>query len=121
MSETERERNESGQYRETITLDAVLSVFDDVEGPVITSSDVAKALDCTTEAARIKLKRLEDRGQLKSRRTGRTSVYWVVESKSKPDYLKSFGKYAGTDMRESVEQVGEQMDRDFRERVDERP
>jgi hypothetical protein len=75
-----RERDDSGQYTETVTLDAVLGVFDQVRGPVITSSDVADALDCTTEAARQKLGQLTDRGDLDRRKTGRTTIYWRAES-----------------------------------------
>lgn len=73
---SERERSESGQFVETVTLEGVLDVFDRVRGPVITSSDVADALDCTTEAARQKLTRLYDRGEVDKRKTGRTVVYW---------------------------------------------
>jgi hypothetical protein len=43
---------------------------------VVTSSDVADALDCTTEAARQKLTRLYDRGEVDKRKTGRTTVWW---------------------------------------------
>ena len=71
-----RERDDSGQYVETVDLEGVLAVFDAVDGPVITSSDVSEALDCTTEAARQKLKRLVDEGTLQRRQTGRTMVYW---------------------------------------------
>lgn len=71
-----RERDDSGQYTETVDLKSVLDVFDAVDGPVITSSDVSEALDCTTEAARQKLKRLVDDGTLQRRQTGRTMVYW---------------------------------------------
>lgn len=71
-----RERDESGKYSETVTPDAVLSVFDEVEGPVITSTDVSEALDCTTEAARRKLKQLVNDGTLARRKSGRTVLYW---------------------------------------------
>lgn len=53
-----RERSESGEFIETITPEAVLSVFDRVMGPAITSADVSNELDYTTEAARQKLRRL---------------------------------------------------------------
>jgi hypothetical protein len=79
-----RKRDNTGQYTETVTLDAVLGVFDQVRGPVVTSSDVADVLDCTTEAARQKLARLEDRGEVESRKTGRTKVYWRTESAASP-------------------------------------
>jgi len=72
----DRERTDAGTYTETVTLAAVRDVFDAVRGPVVTSSDVADALDCTTEAARQKLTRLYDRGEVAKRKTGRTVVYW---------------------------------------------
>jgi ribosomal protein S25 len=75
-----RERSESGHYVETVTQDRVLDVFDDVEGPVVTSSDVAESLDCTTEAARRKLQSLYDEGVLDRRKTGRTLIYWRTEA-----------------------------------------
>lgn len=71
-----RERNDAGQFTERVTLEAVLGVFDQVRGPVVTSSDVADALDCTTEAARQKLTRLYDQGRVDRRKTGRTTVWW---------------------------------------------
>ncbi|ELY66733.1 hypothetical protein [Natronococcus jeotgali] len=74
-----RERDDTGQYVETVGLEDVLQVFDDVRGPVVTSSDVADALDCTTEAARQKLTRLYDRGVVDKRKPGRTVVYWRVD------------------------------------------
>lgn len=76
---TDRERTESGQFAETVTLDDILGVFNQVRGPVITSSDVADALGCTTEAARQKLTRLYDRGRVEKRKTGRTTIYWRTE------------------------------------------
>jgi len=75
----DRERTEAGTYAETVTLDAVRDVFDAVRGPVVTSSDVAEALECTTEAARQKLTRLYDRGEINKRKTGRTVVHWRIE------------------------------------------
>ena len=80
----DRKRSESGQYVETVSLDDVLGVFEEVRGPVITSSDVAEQLECTTEAARQKLTRLYDRGQVDKRKTGRTTVWWLVEKVNVP-------------------------------------
>jgi hypothetical protein len=71
-----RERSDSGTFVETVSLEDVLGVFDAVRGPVITSSDVADQLDCTTEAARQKLTRLYDQGKVDKRKTGRTVVWW---------------------------------------------
>jgi hypothetical protein len=74
-----RERDESGRYVETVGESDVLAVFDRVDGPVITSSDVSDALDCTTEAARQKLARLVDAGTLSKRKTGHLVVYWRAD------------------------------------------
>ena len=75
-----RERNESGRYVETVGNEDVLETFDTVDGPVITSTDVGEHLECTTEAARQKLKQLVEAGALARRRTGRTFIYWRVET-----------------------------------------
>jgi len=75
----ERERDETtGLYAEKAPLDAVLDVFGRVRGPVVTSSDVAEHLDCTTETARRKLKELYDQEVVDKRTTGRTTVWWVT-------------------------------------------
>lgn len=75
-----RERTKDGTFQETVTLGAVLDVFNSVRGPVITSSDVSDALECSTEAARQKLARLYDRGDVDRRKTGRTVVYWRTDT-----------------------------------------
>ncbi|MFY4815019.1 hypothetical protein ACOJIV_20340 [Haloarcula sp. AONF1] len=77
-----RERNDSGRYVETVALDDVLDTFDAVEGPVITSTDVSEHLECTTEAARQKLKSLVEDGTLARRRTGRSFVYWKIDDEA---------------------------------------
>lgn len=74
-----RDRNEQGEYAETVTERRVVGVFDRVNGPVITSSDVADALSCSSEAARRKLSGLYERGVLGRRKTGRTLIYWLIE------------------------------------------
>lgn len=121
----ERARNERGQYAETVTAERVLSVFEQVDGPTITSTDVADTLGCSTEAARRKLTALSESGRVDRRKTGRTTIWWRVDSSETPvadhdrerDYLKSFGKYEGTNLAESVETVSERLDRDLRERL----
>ena len=93
---SERERSDAGTFVETVTLEDVRGVFDAVRGPVVTSSDVADALECTTEAARQKLRRLVDRGELEKRKTGRTVIYWKAtgeeaESRRESDPSGSVG------------------------------
>ncbi|MFC7189408.1 hypothetical protein ACFQL7_05815 [Halocatena marina] len=53
-----RKHGETGDFIETVTLDAVVGVFDTMAGPAITSSDVADSLGCTPETAREKLTEL---------------------------------------------------------------
>jgi hypothetical protein len=72
------ERDDSGRYAETVALDDVLGVFETVAGPVVTSGDVADALDCSRETARRKLHTLEERGRVASRPTAGRVVWWTV-------------------------------------------
>lgn len=74
-----REREDTGRYSETVTLDDVLGVFRLVDGPVVTSGDVAEALACSRETARRKLRALEERGDVASRKTAGRVVWWVVD------------------------------------------
>jgi len=77
-----RERNDTGEYTETVTLDDVLSVFDAVPGPVVTSGDVADAVECSRETARRKLHGLEARGDVMSRKTAGRVVWWLVDDQT---------------------------------------
>ena len=74
----ERRRDDQGQFVETADRGAVLSVFDAVEGPVVTTTDVSDVLGITTEGARRKLNELVTDGPLRRRKTGRTVVYWKM-------------------------------------------
>ncbi|MCU4717109.1 hypothetical protein [Halapricum hydrolyticum] len=75
----ERVRDEDGQFVEKADRQAVLSVFDAVAGPVVTTTDVSDVLGVSTESARQKLNGLVEQGDLRRRKTGRTVVYWQVE------------------------------------------
>jgi len=77
-----RDREDSGQYTETVTLDDVLGVFETVDGPVVTSGDVADALDCSRETARRKLRQLDEQGRVAGRKTAGRVVWWVVDESS---------------------------------------
>ena len=74
-----REREDTGRYTETVTLDDVLGVFETVDGPVVTSGDVADALDSSRETARRKLRTLEEQGRVANRKTAGRVVWWVVD------------------------------------------
>ena len=71
-----REHGESGEFVETVTLEDVVGVFEMVRGPVITSRDVADALDCSIESARQKLTRLHDQNRIERRKLGKRRVVW---------------------------------------------
>jgi len=73
------EREDSGRYAETISPGDVLGVFGTVDGPVVTSGDVADALDCSRETARRKLRTLEEWGRVASRKTAGRVVWWLVD------------------------------------------
>lgn len=73
-----RNRDERGQYTEEVTLDDVLAVFDAVDGPVVTSGDVASATGCSDDSARRKLDQLHDRGRVGRRKTAGRVVYWLL-------------------------------------------
>jgi hypothetical protein len=75
----ERLRDENGQFADAIESADVLAVFDAVDGPVVTSTDVADVLGSTTEAARQHLNDLVSAGELRRRKTGRTVVYWQTD------------------------------------------
>jgi len=78
------EREDTGRHTERITLDSVLGVFETVEGPVVTSDEVADALDCSRETARRKLRTLDDQDSIASRKTVGRVALWVVDATDSP-------------------------------------
>lgn len=58
----------------------VLGVFDVVDGPVVTTGDVARELGCSRETARRKLDELHDRGRVGKRKTAGRLVYWKLDA-----------------------------------------
>jgi hypothetical protein len=80
-----KERGGTGQYVETTTLDAVLGVFEDVRGPVVTSADVADALDCSRDTARRKLAELHREGEVDRRETAGRVVWWLPDGETAVD------------------------------------
>ena len=72
-----RERTESGQYAETVTIDRVRRVFSSVDGPAVTTADIAAELGVTAEAARRKLNELHSREMLGKRKTAGRNIYWL--------------------------------------------
>ena len=122
MTRAERERDQQGQYVETITAERVVGVLADADVPFMATGDVADALGCSREAARLKLTDLADEGHVERRNVrGAVVVWWLADEEGSGldrdrEYLKSFGKYAGTNVAETAAAVAERFDRDLRER-----
>ena len=72
-----RERDESGQYVEQVTLDSVLTVFEDAEVPVLTASEVAEELNCSRPSAYNKLESLVEQGDLRKKTVGARAVVYI--------------------------------------------
>jgi len=73
-------RDEDGRFTEQVALLDVLDVFDTVDGPVVTSGDVASVTGCSGDSARRKLGRLHDQGRLGRRKTAGRVVYWRLDA-----------------------------------------
>jgi response regulator of citrate/malate metabolism len=73
----ERERDDSGQYTEQVTLDSVMSVFENTDLPVLTATEVAEELDCSRASAYNKLEQLVDRGDLHKKKVGARAVVYI--------------------------------------------
>lgn len=69
-------RDERGQFSEEVSLDDVLAVFDAVDGPVVTSGDVAEQTGCSRDSARRKLEQLYEHDRVGRRKTAGRVVYW---------------------------------------------
>lgn len=69
-------RNDEGQFSSSVKLDDVLAVFDAVDGPVVTSGDVAEQTGCSSETARRKLKELHEQGRVGCRKSAGRVLYW---------------------------------------------
>jgi hypothetical protein len=73
-------RDERGQFTEQVSLPEVLAVFDAVDGPAITSGDVASETGCSEDSARRKLERLHDQGRVGRRKTAGRVLYWRLDA-----------------------------------------
>jgi CTP-dependent riboflavin kinase len=73
----ERDRDDGGKYTEEIPLDSVLEIFEEVEIPVLTSKEVADALDCSRQAAYNKLEKLSDGDVLIKKKVGAKGAVYI--------------------------------------------
>lgn len=75
----ERERDDRGQFVETIALDDVVRAVRESPSPVVTATEVGEELGCTAEAARQKLLALRDQGVVTRRTVGAGAVVWWID------------------------------------------
>lgn len=68
----------------TITDAEVLEVFDTMEPPAATTSNVANILGCATETARRHLEALSDRGLVKRKHSGSVIMWWRPRADVEP-------------------------------------
>jgi predicted ArsR family transcriptional regulator len=101
---SKRDRDDSGQFEATVTTADVMRVFESVDGPAITSADVADELDCSREVARKRLHELEDEGRVERRKSGRTVLWWQT---TEHDYERAIGALAGTGIADEMQEVRE--------------
>ncbi len=99
-----------------VSDEEILTVLQRVETPVSTTAMVAEELPIGRRAALNRLTALSEAGRIESMSVGSHGKIWWVsdESEDEPAYLKSFGKYEGTDIADSVAAVAERFDEDAR-------
>ena len=103
----------------SITPEDVLDVFaarDDPTEP-LTAPEIADELDCSRSTALDKLHRLDERGDVRSKKVGgRSRVWWVSPAADEEhDVLAGYGSWTGTGLSAAVEETHEQLDEDLRE------
>jgi predicted ArsR family transcriptional regulator len=108
----EPERSEGGEFVESVTLDAVLGVFTDVEGPVVTSGDVADALGCSRETARRKLRQLHQEGRVSQRKTAGRVVWWLTEETGENTSTADWDTITAAEAADELVAMGEESSAD---------
>ncbi|MDY6765386.1 MAG: hypothetical protein SV377_06875 [Halobacteria archaeon] len=69
-------RNEKGHFEEKVTEQDILKVFDKVDEPVLTTSDVADSVEIGHDAVYTKLQKMHEKDLLGKKKTGARSVVW---------------------------------------------
>lgn len=75
----DREHADSGQFVSKYSEEAVMGVFDTVEGNDIMTRDVEHELGCSLETARQKLLSLHEQDRVGRRKVGGRSLWWKIE------------------------------------------
>lgn len=78
MSE-ERPRRDDGTFEKAVDSQEILKVFDRVDEPVLTATEIADELDTTAVTITRHLKEMKEDGLVDSKRTGARAVAWWAE------------------------------------------
>ena len=89
MGQGDRKRNQEGHYVETVTRERVLAALEDADEPVMATGDVADALECSREAARLKLTELAEDGDIERHNVrGAVVVWWPTDDPTTAEPLQ---------------------------------
>jgi len=90
MSRGDRKRNQEGKYVETVTRERVLAALEDADKPIMATGDVADALECSREAARLKLMELVEGGEVERHNVrGAVVVWWPTDDPTTAEPLRN--------------------------------
>jgi hypothetical protein len=84
MADESQKRKAGGRFEISITHEDVLSTFEAVKGPVVTSRDVAEVCDCSGKTAKRKLEELSAEGRIQGRETGGRTMWWESGEHDRP-------------------------------------
>jgi predicted ArsR family transcriptional regulator len=116
-------RDSGGKYTPAVSDEDILEAMDRIPGPVTTAAELADALPIGRRAIRERLKDFEKRGLVARKKVGGRAVVWWISSDEEeddaPDFRAGYGAFAGTDFADAVDEVRDELDRDFRESEDE--
>ena len=89
MSRGDRKRNQKGEYVEIVTRERVLGALEDADEPIMATGDVADALECSREAARLKLTDLAEDGEVERHSVrGAVVVWWPTDDPTTAEPLR---------------------------------
>jgi predicted ArsR family transcriptional regulator len=73
---SEVDRDEHGQFTETVTEQDILKVFDRADAPFLTATELANELSISRQAANYRLKQMHEEDNVGRKQTGARSVGW---------------------------------------------
>ncbi|WP_114578424.1 hypothetical protein [Saliphagus sp. LR7] len=115
MSQGDRKRNQEGRYVETVTRERVLEALADADEPIMATGDVADALECSREAARLKLTELAEAGEVERHNVrGAVVVWWPTDDPTTAEPLRElvglFDEEEADAFEERTREVRDQFD-----------